>query len=228
MAENSRIYMFEFRGRAEIVRRRQGPDTPPNESAIVSHLNDNSFLIAKSIQDELMRGLSPSLSAQVQIHFSEGSITIAGIVILVDTIASLLTGSESVAVFARLLEIIIQRVVQSWIRDEINSADFTPSVRVDVQPPSQSQRSGWAALQNLERLMIANLVLMLILIFLLLRSILPAPEPPNGPSTFTPVSTSTFTATVTETLTNTPSPTVTSSPTSTPSLTPTPTLTPFS
>jgi hypothetical protein len=60
MAGETRMYAFEFRGRAEVVRPAQGLEPAPDDSTIVANLNDNSVLIAQSMQGELTRGLSPS------------------------------------------------------------------------------------------------------------------------------------------------------------------------
>jgi hypothetical protein len=76
MAEGSRMYMFEFRGRVEILKHTQGDQSPTNESQIVSHLNDNSTLIAQKIQQELIRGLSPSLAVQGLFRFKSISMRV--------------------------------------------------------------------------------------------------------------------------------------------------------
>src|SRR5215216_194839 len=115
MINETRMYTFEFRGRAEMVRRAQGQGSTPNELPIVTYLNDNSMLIAQTMQGELTRGLSPSLSVQAQIHFYEGSISFAGIIILLDAGGALADSSEFLSTFSRLVEIVIQGLVQKWI-----------------------------------------------------------------------------------------------------------------
>src|ERR1043165_715164 len=99
MTDETRMHIFEFRERAEIVQRAQGPDPAPNESRIILHLNDNSTLIAQAMQVELIRGLSPSLSVQAQIHFYEGSIAFAGVVIWLDALGSLAGSPDFPAIF---------------------------------------------------------------------------------------------------------------------------------
>ena len=228
MAQGSRIYTVEFRGRAEVIRRTQSQEPLPNESQIVRNLNDNSTLIAQTIGDQLTGGLSPSLSVQVQIHFYEGSISFAGVIILLDAMGSLADSPEFLATFSRLVEIVIQSVLQKWILDELDANIFTISTQVEVKQPMHRRSGGWMSFQNLAILMLANTVLLLILILLLLPSTLPNPTP-TSTSTWTPTSTLTFTPTLTPSLTPTLTPSWTPSPTNTktPTNTFTPTITPF-
>jgi hypothetical protein len=227
MTEETRMYMFEFRGRAEILRRAEGQKESPNESEIVRQLNNNSTLIAQAIQQELVRGLSPSLTVQAQIHFYEGSISFAGVIVLLDAIATLAGATEFLATFSRLVEIVVQGVMQKWILNELDSANFTTSIHVEVSQPMHRRQGTLMSFRTLERLMLANLVLLLILSLLLLPSLLPNPTP--IPTTITPTRTLTLTLSPTNTLTLTPSftPSLTPSSTNTltPTITPTPTIT---
>jgi hypothetical protein len=225
--------MFEFRGRAEILRRAESEKESPNESETVRRLNNNSTLIAQAIQQELVRGLWPSLTVQAQIHFYEGSISFAGVVILLDAMAALAGATEFLATFTRLVEIVVQGVMQTRILNEVDAANFTTSIRVEVSQSTPRRQGALMSLGTLERLMLANLTLLLILSLLLLPSLLPGPTP--IPTTITPTRTVTMTLTdtftPTNTLTLTPTNTLTNTttitPTNTPTNTPTPTITAF-
>jgi hypothetical protein len=225
MAEQARMYMFEFRGRAEILRRAQGQTEPPNESEIVRQLSNNSTLIANAIQQELVRGLSPSLTVQAQIHFYEGSISFAGVIVLLDAMATLAGATEFLTTFARLVEIVIRGIIQKWILNEPNIANFTTSIQVEVSQPTHRRQGTLMSFSTLERLMLANFVLLLILSLLLLPSLLPSPTP--IPTTITPTRTLTITPTNTFTPTNTLTLTPTITLTNTLTNTPTPTITAF-
>jgi len=171
-----------------MVRRAQSQETPPNESPIVTYLSNNSILIAQAIQGELTRGLSPSLSVQAQIHFFEGSVTFAGVIILIDAIGTLAGSPEFLSTVSRLVEMVIHSVVQKWIFDKLDIANFTTSIQVEVSQTLHRQRNEWRRFQDLGILMIINLILLLILLLLVISSRLSnPPPPPTFVPTITPV-----------------------------------------
>jgi hypothetical protein len=217
------MYLFEFRGRGEILKRAQASEPLPNESKIVTFLNDNAVLIAQELQGELSRGLSPSLSIQAQIHFHEGSIDFAGVIILLDALGTFSSSPDFPATYSRLAEIAIQGVLQKWILGEIDTDHFTSFIQIEVTQPVYRQKKGSMNFQNLTFLAIFNTVLLLILILLLIPSVLRNPIP-IATVTLIPSSTSSITPTLTPSVT--PSMTPSQMPTLTPSLTPFPTFTP--
>jgi hypothetical protein len=90
MANELQMLMIEFHGSAyfvededgEIDFGRENKDTRRQRQA-VERLNRSSIEIAREIQKELKRVLPPSINAQAQVRFEDGSVTWSGVILLI-------------------------------------------------------------------------------------------------------------------------------------------------
>lgn len=110
MADESRLLLFEFRGRAE-TRAKETPE----ESEIAFFLNDQSDIIEREIQQEIRRTLPLGVNIETQIRFYEGSIAWEGIVVILDWMARLAGAAEFVGILSKIVKAAVERVLQRWL-----------------------------------------------------------------------------------------------------------------
>jgi hypothetical protein len=110
MADESHLFLFEFRGRAE-TRTKETPEEPE----ITFFLNDQSEIIEREIQQEIRRALPLGVNIETQIRFYEGSIAWEGIVVILDWMARLAGAAEFVSILSKIVKAAVERVLQRWL-----------------------------------------------------------------------------------------------------------------
>ncbi len=161
MAEAPRLFMFEFRGHADIR-----PSERPDNDEFVGFLNNVSGRIAQEIQQEIKRALPPSVNVEAQISFFQGSVTWEGVIVVLDWMARLGGTAEFLGVLVTLVQIAVDRVLRRWLSEQ-------STFRVRLAGPVQTevtmqtvnkQPMKWNAMSALTALTVVNTLLLVALL----------------------------------------------------------------
>lgn len=165
MAEENRVFLFEFRGRTEVITLEE-----QNELEIIQSLSNQSELIERDIQQEIKRNLPPGVNVETQIQFYEGSIEWIGIVAVLDWMARLAGVAEFIGILSKLIEVAIERVLKRWLirRNQIRTRAIGPlQIEVFFQSPVRHSNKREITPSNLLMLIaVINTILLLSLLIL--------------------------------------------------------------
>lgn len=141
MTNEPRMFIFEFRGRAEteqtFVTGQSSSENGVRDSELVRALNEHSLEIAREIQREMARLLPPSVVVQAQIEFYEGSAAFEGVIIVLDWMARLAGAIDLALMLTRPMRSVIRRV----LRQQISGIGVQPvsPIQVDLAVPTAGE-----------------------------------------------------------------------------------------
>ncbi|MEK6753662.1 MAG: hypothetical protein AABZ00_15510 [Chloroflexota bacterium] len=174
MANELQMLMIEFHGSAyfvededgEIDFGRENKDTRQQRQA-VERLNRSSIEIAREIQRELKRVLPPSINAQAQIRFEDGSVTWSGVILLIQAMGLVVDFVGFAEITKKLAEITVDRVVRRWVNEVGGQAQFDEPTQIIIVAPLAQKTSIEATSQfRMARLLIYNTIILAVLLFI--------------------------------------------------------------
>ena len=174
MANELQMLMIEFHWSAyfvededgEIDFGRENKDTRQQRQA-VERLNRSSIEIAREIQRELKRVLPPSINAQAQIRFEDGSVTWSGVILLIQAMGLVVDFVGFAEITKKLAEITVDRVVRRWVNEVGGQAQFDEPTQIIIVAPLAQKTSIEATSQfRMARLLIYNTIILAVLLFI--------------------------------------------------------------
>jgi hypothetical protein len=173
MANELQMLMVEFHGTASFAEEQEVEIDFGQRNEFRRHrkeielLNSNSNEIAREIQRELRRVLPPSITAQAQIRFEEGSITWSGVILLIQAMGMVVDFVGFAEITKKLAEITIDRVVRRWVYSTNRQMQFDePTQIVIVTPQAQKPTIEATSQFRMARLLTINTIILAILLFI--------------------------------------------------------------